>query len=303
MNKQTDLLTKINNNYAHFSKGQKLLANYILNNYEKAVFLTAAKLGKTVGVSESTVVRFATLLGYDGYPKLQRALEEMVKNKLNSVQRMEVTFDRINRDNLLKSVLHSDAEKIRTTAEEIDEKAFNVAIDTLLKAKTIYIIGVRSSASLASFLNYYISLIFENVKLINTNSASDLFEQLHRLNKEDVIIGISFPRYSRSTVKAIEFANTRGAYIITITDSGASPLASYSNCNLFARSDMASVVDSLVAPLSIINALIVALFLRKQEQVVDTFASLEKIWSEYKVYREDDEIISDKNNEGDVEDE
>lgn len=300
MNKQIDLLSKINYNYSHFSKGQKLLANYILNNYEKAVFLTAAKLGKTVGVSESTVVRFATLLGYDGYPKLQRALEEMVKNKLNSVQRMEVTFDRINRNNLLKSVLHSDAEKIRITSEEIDEDAFGVAVDTLLEAKTIYIIGVRSSAPLASFLSYYFNIIFENVRLINTNSASDLFEQLHRLSKDDVIIGISFPRYSRSTVKAIEFANTRGSHIITITDSYDSPLTTHSQCNLIARSDMASVVDSLVAPLSIINALIVAVFLRRQDQVVDTFASLEEIWSEYKVYRGDDEVAADKKDEGNV---
>ncbi len=295
MNKQIDLLTKINNNYSHFSKGQKLLANYILNNYEKAVFLTAAKLGKTVGVSESTVVRFATLLGYDGYPKLQRALEEMVKNKLNSVQRMEVTFDRMNRNNLLKSVLQSDAEKIKITSEEIDEEAFGVAVDTLLEAKTIYIIGVRSSAPLASFLSYYFNLIFDNVRLINSNSASDLFEQLHRLSKDDVIIGISFPRYSRSTVKAIEFANTRGSHIITITDSYDSPLTNNSECNLIARSDMASVVDSLVAPLSVINALIVAVFLRRQEQVIDTFASLEEIWSEYKVYRGDDDFTLEKN--------
>lgn len=290
MIKQTDLLSNINNNYNHFSKGQKLLANYILNNYEKAVFLTAAKLGKIVGVSESTVVRFATLLGYDGYPKLQRALEEMVKNKLNSVQRMEVTFDRINRGNILKSVLHSDADKIRITSEEIDEKAFEVAVDTILDAKTIYIIGVRSSAPLASFLSYYFNIIFENVKLISTNSASDLFEQLHRLNKEDVIIGISFPRYSMSTLKAIEFASNRGAHIITITDSYDSPLTTSSKCNLIARSDMASVVDSLVAPLSVINALIVAVCLKRQDQVVSTFASLEEIWSEYKVYRNDDEI-------------
>lgn len=297
MNKQPDLLSNINKNYNHFSKGQKLLANYILNNYDKAVFLTAVKLGNIVGVSESTVVRFATLIGYDGYPKMQRALEEMVKNKLNSVQRMEVTFDRIKHDNILKSVLHSDAEKIRITSEEIDEGAFEKAVDTILEANTIYIIGVRSSAPLASFLSYYFNIIFENVKLISTNSASDLFEQLYRLNKEDVIIGISFPRYSMSTLKAIEFANNRGAHIITITDSYDSPMTSSSRCNLIARSDMASVVDSLVAPLSVINALIVAVCLKRQDQVAGTFANLEKIWSEYKVYRNDDEISNTKDKE------
>lgn len=283
---QTDLLSNINSNYTRFSKGQKLLANYILNNYEKAVFLTAAKLGKIVGVSESTVVRFAILLGYDGYPKLQRALEEMVKNKLNSVQRMEVTFDRMNQDQILKSVLHSDAEKIRITSEEIDETAFKEAVDTILQAKTIYIIGVRSSASLAGFLYYYFNIIFENVKLISTNSASDLYEQLYRLSEEDVIIGISFPRYSASTLKAIEFAGSRGTHIITITGSYDSPLTASGGCNLIARSDMASVVDSLVAPLSVINALIVAVCLKKQDQVVSTFSSLEKIWSQNKVYQD-----------------
>ena len=291
---ETDLFSNINNNYNRFSKGQKLLANYILNNYDKAVFLTAAKLGKIVGVSESTVVRFAILLGYDGYPKLQRALEEMVKNKLNSVQRMEVTFDRMNQEQVLKSVLHSDAEKIRITSENIDEKAFEEAVNTILEAKTIYIIGVRSSAPLASFLHYYFNIIFENVKLISTNSSSDLFQQLYRISDRDVIIGISFPRYSASTLKPIGFANSQGAHIITITDSYDSPLTANSKCNLIARSDMASVVDSLVAPLSVINALIVAICLRKQDQVIGTFAFLEKIWSQNKVYQniEDNSVES-----------
>lgn len=289
MNRQTDLISNINYKYDNFSKGQKLLANYILNNCEKAVFMTAARLGKIVGVSESTVVRFAALLGYDGYPKLQRALEELVKNKLNSVQRMEVTFDRISQENILKTVLHSDAEKIKNTLDEINEEAFNVAVDTILQAKTIYIIGVRSSAPLASFLSYYFNIIFEHVKLISSGSASELFEQLYRMNKEDVIIGISFPRYSLSTIKAMEFANKRGTDIITITDSYDSPMTADSSCNLIARSDMASVVDSLVAPLSVINALVMAICMKKQEEVITTFANLEEIWSEYKVYRSDEE--------------
>jgi DNA-binding MurR/RpiR family transcriptional regulator len=289
MNIQNDLVKNINNRYNTLSKGQKLLANYIINNYDKAVYLTAAKLGKIVGVSESTVVRFATILGYDGYPKLQRALEEMAKNKLSSVQRMEVTFDRINKDNVLKYVLHSDAEKIRLTAEEIDETAFSQAIETLLHAKNIYIIGVRSSAPLASFLSYYLGLIFEHVKLIQSSGASELFEQLYHIGEEDAIIGISFPRYSRSTLKAMEFATKRKAKSIAITDSYASPMTRYSQCNLIARCDMASVADSIVAPMSVINAIIVAVCQQKQEEVVSTFASLEEIWNEYQVYRKDDE--------------
>lgn len=289
MNTQTDLVKNINNKYNSLSKGQKLLANYILNNYDKAVYLTAAKMGKIVGVSESTVVRFAMILGYDGYPKFQRALEEMAKNKLNSVQRMEVTFDRINKDNILKFVLHSDAEKIRLTAEEIDEEAFKNAIDMLLHAKKIYVIGIRSSAPLASFLSYYLGLIFEHVVMIHSNSTSELFEQLYRIGEEDVLIGISFPRYSRSTLKAMEFASNRNAKLISITDSYASPMTRYSKCNLLARCDMASIADSIVAPMSIINAIIVGVCQQKQEEVVSTFASLEEIWNEYQVYRYDED--------------
>ncbi|WP_455715547.1 MurR/RpiR family transcriptional regulator [Anaerosporobacter sp.] len=301
MNTQTDLVKNINNKYNSLSKGQKLLANYILNNYDKAVYLTAAKMGKIVGVSESTVVRFAMILGYDGYPKFQRALEEMAKNKLNSVQRMEVTFDRINKDNILKFVLHSDAEKIRLTAEEIDEEAFKNAIEMLLHAKKIYIIGIRSSAPLASFLSYYLGLIFEHVVMIHSNSTSELFEQLYRISEDDVLIGISFPRYSRSTLKAIEFAKNRNAKLISITDSYASPMTKYSDCNLLARCDMASIADSIVAPMSIINAIIVGVCQQKQEEVVSTFASLEEIWNEYQVYRYEEDgnqtTLEEKNNE------
>lgn len=289
MNTQTDLVKNINNKYNSLSKGQKLLANYILNNYDKAVYLTAAKMGKIVGVSESTVVRFATILGYDGYPKLQRALEEMAKNKLNSVQRMEVTFDRINKDNILRYVLHSDAEKIRLTAEEIDEEAFKNAIEMLLHAKKIYIIGIRSSAPLASFLSYYLGLIFDHVVMIQSNSTSELFEQLYRIGEEDVLVGISFPRYSRSTLKAMEFASNRKAKLVSITDSYVSPMTKYCDCNLLARCDMASIADSIVAPMSIINAIIVGVCQQKQEEVVSTFASLEEIWNEYQVYRYDEE--------------
>jgi len=290
MHRQNDLIRRINESYNRLSKGQKLLANYIIDHYEKAVFLTAAKLGKIVGVSESTVVRFANELGYDGYPKLQRALEELVKNKLTSIQRVEVTSDRIDKSHILKFVLHSDMEKIKHTIEEIDEVVFDQSIDMIMEAKTIYIVGVRSSAALANFLGFYFNLIFDNIKLIHTNSVSEMFEQIHRISSEDVMLGISFPRYSKRTLKAMEYAKTKGANVITITDSLLSPMVQFSHCSLIARSDMVSFVDSLVAPLSLINAIIVALSIRKKESLVSSLESLEKIWSEYQVYDNDDDI-------------
>ena len=281
MSNTNELLNRINNHYSAMSKGQKLLATYITDNYDKAVFLTAAKMGETVGVSESTVVRFATSLGYKGYPEFQKALEELVRNKLNSIQRMEVTYGRISQSKILETVLQSDADKIKTTLEKIDHNA--------LEAKHIYIVGIRSCAPLASFLGFYLNLMFDDVRLLTTNSSSELFEQMVRIDKDDVIIGISFPRYSMRTLKALEFANNRSAKVITITDSIHSPMNLYSSCNLIADSDMASIVDSLVAPLSVINALVVALCMKKQKEVAGTLTMLEDIWNEYQVY-ENDEI-------------
>lgn len=290
-----DLTSRINECYGSLSKGQKILATYITDNYDKAVFLTAAKMGQVVGVSESTVVRFATHLGYKGYPEFQKALEEMVRNKLNSIQRMEVTYGRISQSHILETVLQSDQEKIKDTLEHIDEHAFELAVDTIIKAKHIYIVGIRSCAPLAAFMAFYFNLMFENVTLLQTNNSSELFEQMVRISKADVIIGISFPRYSMRTLKAMEFANNRNAKVITLTDSVHSPMNLYSSCNLIARSDMASIVDSLVAPLSVINALIVALCMKKQGEVAKTLETLEDIWNEYQVY-ENDEInyIDDK---------
>ena len=290
-----DLTSRINECYGSLSKGRKILATYITDNYDKAVFLTAAKMGQVVGVSESTVVRFATHLGYKGYPEFQKALEEMVRNKLNSIQRMEVTYGRISQSHILETVLQSDQEKIKDTLEHIDEHAFELAVDTIIKAKHIYIVGIRSCAPLAAFMAFYFNLMFENVTLLQTNNSSELFEQMVRISKDDVIIGISFPRYSMRTLKAMEFANNRNAKVITLTDSVHSPMNLYSSCNLIARSDMASIVDSLVAPLSVINALIVALCMKKQGEVAKTLETLEDIWNEYQVY-ENDEInyIDDK---------
>ncbi|MGN0321746.1 MAG: MurR/RpiR family transcriptional regulator [Oliverpabstia sp.] len=286
---QTDnLLVRIQKKYKTFSKGQKNLADYIIKNYDKAVFLTAARLGKEVGVSESTTVRFATQLGYKGFPEFHRALEELVRNRLTSIQRMEVTYGHVPQGEILDTIFQSDIEKIKMTMDSIDHNAFELAVDTLLEARTIYIVGIRSCAPLASFLGFYLNLILDDVRLVQTNSASEIFEQMIRINEKDVIIGISFPRYSMRTLKAIEFANNRNAKVITITDSVHSPINLYSSCNLIAKSDMASIVDSLVAPLSVVNALVVALCMKRQSEVVNTLESMEKIWDEYQVYSSDE---------------
>lgn len=292
-NDSRKLLTRINENYSKMSKAQKKLAKYITDNYEKAVFLTAAKMGEIVGVSESTVVRFAMSLGYKGYPEFQKALEGVVMNRLNSIQRMEVTYGRIPQSEILKTVLSSDMDKLKITMETLDANTFNSAVDTILNSKNIYVIGIRSCAPLAGFLGFYLNLLFENVRLLQTNNSSEIFEQMVRIDERDVIIGISFPRYSMRTLKALEFANNRNAKVITLTDSVNSPMNLYSSCNLIAKSDMASIVDSLVAPLSVINALIVALCMKKQDEVVETLSNLEKIWEDYQIYNNDEINILD----------
>lgn len=289
---KNDLIHRIKNSMPKLSKGQKLIANYILEHYEKAVFLTAAKLGTIVGVSESTVVRFANELGYDGYPKFQEALEELVKSKLTAMQRLEVTTDRIDTKHVLRSVLQTDEEKIRYTIEHIDEEVFDNAVDKILEAKTIYILGVRSCAGLANFLGFYFNIIFSNVKLINTNSISEMFEIIHRIDKDDVVIGISFPRYSKRILKALEFARNRGTTVVSITDSIISPIAQYADYTLIGRSEMISFVDSLVAPLSIINALIVAISLKKKDEIASNLENLENVWMEYEVYDDTRDIMN-----------
>ncbi len=279
-----DILSVIQNRMSTFSKGQKMIARFILESYDKAAFMTASKLGKTVNVSESTVVRFAAELGYDGYPSMQKALQEMIRNKLTSIQRIEVTNDRIGNQDVLSMVMQSDIEKIRMTMEETNRESFNASVNAILAAKRIYILGVRSAAALADFIGFYFNLIFDNIVLVHTTSASEIFEQLLRVGPEDVVIGISFPRYSSRTVKAMRFARDRGANVIALTDSEASPLAEIATETLLAKSDMASFVDSLVAPLSLVNALIVALGRKKNEDVELIFSNLEKIWEEYEVY-------------------
>lgn len=292
--KNNDLINIIQQKYDDFSKGQKLIANYIVNHYDKAAYVTAAKLGDIVGVSESTVVRFAIELGFDGYPKLQKVLQELIKSKLTAVQRIEVSSNRINEDNILKSVLQSDMDKIKITLEQIDNSDFNNIVETILGSKRIFILGVRSSAPLASFLGFYFNLIFDNVRLVHTTSVSEMFEQIIRAQEGDVVIGVSFPRYSKRTIKAMQFAKKQGVKTIALTDSAESPVAKSADMSLLARSDMASFVDSLVAPLSLINALIVAIGMRRKNEVYSTFEKLEKIWDEYQVYEKDEAYNGEK---------
>ena len=279
-----DLINKIQSELSSFSKGQKQIARFILEHYDKAAFMTASRLGTTVGVSESTVVRFATELGYDGYPHLQRALQEMIRNKLTSVQRMEVSSDRMGGRDVLQTVLHADMDMIRQTLDEIDRDAFQGAVDALIGAKRIYLLGVRSSSALSSFVGFYFNLLFENVTLVHTNSVSEIFEQVLRVGPGDVVLGVSFPRYSKRTLSAMQYARDRGARVIALTDSRLSPLARVADHLLLARSNMASFVDSLVAPLSVINALIVAVGMSRRDEIEQTFNKLERIWEEYDVY-------------------
>ncbi|MBE7029620.1 MAG: MurR/RpiR family transcriptional regulator [Ruminococcaceae bacterium] len=279
-----DLLKTIEARYSTFSKGHKKIADYILNNSDKVAYMTAAKLGETVGVSDSTVVRFATEIGFEGYPEFLKRLKEVVSGKLTSIQRIEITSSSFNKEGILESVINSDIDKLKKTLANIDKSTFDNAIKAILNAKTIYIVGVRSSASLAGFLGFYFNLMFDNVKLIHTNSVSEMFEQIINISEDDVIIGISFPRYSRRTLNALQYANKCGSKIIALTDSHMSPLTQVADYSLIARSDMASFADSLVAPLSLINAIIVAIAMSKPEEIADTFKKLENIWDEYEVY-------------------
>lgn len=295
MGNSDDLMSRLREKMYSFSKGQKRVANYIITNYDKAVYLTAARLGKAAMVSESTVVRFAMQLGYEGYPEFQEALEELVRTKLNSIQRIEIASSKMTQSEVLENILDADAEKIKITKEEIDKGAFEEAVNMILSAKKIYIIGIRSCAPLANFLSFYLNLLFDDVRNIYTNNSSEIFEQMIRISEDDVIIGISFPRYSVRTLKALEFASNRKAKVIAITDSKHSPMNLYATSSLIARSDMASFVDSLVAPLSLINALIVALSMKKKDEVINNLETLEDIWDEYQVYNKDEVTGLDEN--------
>ena len=280
----THLLGRIEMKLSSMSKGQKLIAHFIEHHYDRAAFLTASKLGELVGVSESTVVRFATEIGYSGYPELQKAMQEMIKDKLTSVQRIEVTAAKIENNDVLETVLNQDIQKIRHTIEETSREDFKRAVSSIINAEHIYIYGARSASALANFLGHYFGLIFDNVHIITNASRSGVYESLFRISEKDALIGISFPRYSKVAVNAMSFAHSRGSSTISITDNMLSPLVPHSTSVLIARSDMASVVDSLVAPLSLINALIVATVIEKKDDVKATFEALESVWNEQGVY-------------------
>ena len=288
MGPNMDVMSRINNKFSGMSKSHKAIASYISEQYDQAVFMTAAKLGEELGISESTVVRFASGLGYDGYPEFQKALAEWVKGKLSSMQQIGAVYGNSSQSEILTSVLSADIEKIQDTILNLDSQAFELAVNSILEAKNIYIIGLRSCAPLAEFLHFYLNMIRGNVTLLNTTSVSETFEQMIRIDEKDVLIGISFPRYSMRTLKALEFANDRNAKVIAITDSVHSPMNLYSSCNLLARSDMVSIVDSLVAPLSVINALVVALCLKRPQEVKQSLELLEDTWNNYQVYLNDE---------------
>lgn len=284
-----DAISKIQKGMDGFSKGQRSIARYILENSSKAAYMTAVKLGNISHVSESTVVRFATELGYDGYPHFQRALRESIRNKLNAVQRLELTEEHVGAEETLETVLNADIECIRRTLEQLDKAAFEKAIETIVNADHIYVIGVRSASSLATFLSFYLNLLFHHVKLIQGITAGEVYEEVLRVGPNDVIIGLSFPRYSNRTINVLKYAKSQGATVIGITDSVHSPIHALADCTLICSTGMTSVVDSLVAPLSVINALVVSLCLSKKDELYTTFDRLEKLWASNGVYQVHDE--------------
>lgn len=280
----TDILTLLQQRSGTFSKGQRLLAQYITESYDKAAFMTASRLGNVVGVSESTVVRFAVELGYDGYPEMQKAMQDMVLNRLTSVQRIGVASDRIGNQDVVSTVLQSDMEKLRQTSEMLDRDEFTAAVTEIRRAKRIYVLGSRSVAPLASFLGYYLNFMFNNVHIVTASGASEMFEKLIGVDSDDIVIAFSFPRYSAATVKGAQYCRTAGVNVIGITDSRLSPLGQHCDHVLLAKSDMVSLVDSIVAPLSVINALLVALAAGQEQNLAKTFDALERVWEEYNVY-------------------
>lgn len=288
MEAKYDTISRINDKFNRMSKSHKKIAAFIIDHYEQAAFMTASKLGKTVGISESTVVRFAYALNYDGYPEFQEALAEWVKNKLNSVQKIGAKYGKSTQSEILTSVLRADMEKIDDTIDHVDPQAFEAAVDIILNARHVYIIGLRSCKPLAEFLHFYLNMIRSDVVILDSTSTSETFEQMLRIDDKDAIIGISFPRYSMRTLKAMEMANDRNAKVITITDTIHSPMCLYSSCNLMARSDMVSIVDSLVAPLSLINAIVVALCVKRPNEVKKSLETLEYAWDNYQVYLKDE---------------
>ena len=273
-----------------FSKGQKRIAAFILDNYDRAAFMTAAKLGETASVSESTVVRFAAQLGYDGYPDMQNALQELIRGRLTSIQRIQVSRDQMTGSDILGSVMQRDMNSIHDVIERLDREEFERVVDKLLNAKHIYILGVRSSSFLAGYLNFYLHLIFKNVTLVQSSAAGEIYEQLVHIGPGDVLVSISFPRYSKMAIHAVEFACRRGGDVVAVTDSPMSPMYKMASASLLASSDMISFVDSMAAPLSLLNALILAVGQQRRDDLSATLAEMEQVWSKYSIFgKEDDE--------------
>ena len=292
---ETGILEQINNSIAGFSKGQKKIAHYIIENPDEAAFETAAGIAAKTDVSESTVVRFATAMGYKGFPEFQQALAEVVRNRLKSVNRIDIEKNMMHQSKILENIMKSDAEKITATLEEIDEEVFELAVEAISKAKKVYVVGVRACAPLAEFLAYFLRMVITDVIQVTTNSSSEMFEQMINVCEEDVVIGISFPRYSMRTLKAMEFANNCNATVIAITDNAHSPMNLYSSCNLFARTEMASIAESMVAPMSLINALVVALCIKNAKKVVRKLEKLGDVWDDYRVTNNDEINFLDDN--------
>lgn len=286
-----DVISRIETAYDKMSKGHKAISRYVLAHFDKAAFMNVSRLSEVTGVSEATVVRFSTELGYEKYQQFQKAVLEYAKSRLTSVQRMDIAYERMENDGILKSVLNSDIDKIRSTLAAMDEMEFDRAVDAIAGARRVYIVGLRSAASLAGFLGYYLNLIFDDVRVVSSISAGEIFDQLYRVSSEDVVIGISFPRYSMRTINALKYAKSKGGTVIGVTDGALSPITETADYCLLARSDMESFVDSLVAPFSLMNALIVALGARKKEEVYQNLENLEDIWKEYKIYENADKEI------------
>ena len=282
MQNTQDMIQRLNLSGSRLSKSHRRIAEYILQHYDKAVFMTAAKLGEMVNVSESTVVRFAVALGYEGYPELQQALQELVRHRLTATQRFEMSSD-ISQEEVLSTVLKADMQNIRSTIDGIDNAAFLRAVQVISGARRIYILGLRSAAPLAQFAGYYLHYIFDDVRVVAAGST-DVFEAISRIEASDVLLGISFPRYSSRTIEAMSFARSRHAQVIGLTDGPMSPLHEVADICLSMRTDMASFVDSMAAPMSVINALIEALGIQNREALNARFKQLEEVWDAYSVY-------------------
>lgn len=295
----SDIIKNIKENIPNLSKSNKRIAHFIIENVEDAAFLTAAKIAKEVGVSESTVVRFATTLGFDGFPQLQREISDFLKQKLHSPAKIDFENTNLKGSDLVKKIMTDDSNRLLDSLNMIDETAFNAAVSMISKARKVYVVGVRSCEALASFFSFYLRMIVDDVVLVSTSSSSEIFEQMINIDEQDVLVGISFPRYSMRTLKAMEFANNRNAGVIAITDSIHSPMNLYSSCNLFSKCSMAKLVDSLVAPMSLINSLIIALCIENSQKTVKRMEELEMVWNDYQVVANDEinyldeELISD----------